>query len=97
MDQFVQIIKTGPVSGLEWQISTLHLKMANAFRFGTPEFMRRTINGNTNKLTRYFPQWSRQFVFGKSIHLECPYPTLRCDSALAKKKENYLSILLYEM
>ena len=34
---------------------------------------------------------------GKSIYSERPYPTLRCDSALATNKENYSRILLYEM
>ena len=78
-------------------MSTLHLLMANAVRFATSKFMKQTTRATQTNQLDDRPQWSRQFVVGKSIHSECPYPTLRCDSALATNKENYLSILLYEM
>ena len=42
-------------------------------------------------------QMAHVLLLGKLSNTECPYPTLRGDSALATNKESYLIILLYEM
>ena len=74
------------MSGLEWQISTLHLKMANAFRFGTPEFMRRTRPETQINQQDTLPSGVANLLLGKVSNTECPYPTLRGDSALATNR-----------